>query len=672
MRGALLYMALASTLATAQPETEGRVTVTATRDERPLETHPGNVAIIPGDELRFVAATHPSELLARVPGAWVTRGSGQEHLTAIRSPILTGAGACGAFLLLEDSVPVRAPGFCNVNGLFELNLDSAHTVEVVRGPGSARYGSNAMHGLVNALMPRPGVGFPQRIGLEAGGRGYMRASLSNEYDGNMRTDASITHDDGWRDASGFEIARLNVAWDAGGSEWSAAATGLFQETAGFIVGENAYRDRALSRSNPTPGAFRDARSFRIRASTRVESGGWIHSLRPYARANDMRFLMHFLPGTPVEENAHTSLGFQWQVERGELAFGADIELTRGSLAQIQADELVGASPFLDATRPRGVHYDFTVDAMTVAVFGEAGVGITRDWRLTGGLRAEHTRYDYDNRAADGNLREDGTPCAMGGCIYNRPADRDDSFTTLAPHVALLHALAPGVQAFASATVGFRAPQVSELYRLQRGQSVADLDAERLDAVEIGLRGTGIPVAFEITAFAMRKRNFVFQDSAGFAVSDGRTHHRGIEFEIDAMLGDRFEMGANATLARHRYDFDRSIGAGDVVVGGNEMETAPRVIGSARFAWIPDRDTRIEIEGVHIGGHWLDAANLNRYGGHTIHNLRGTHRIDGWSLDWRITNLANRAYAERADFAFGAYRYFPGPPRTALVGLSLGF
>ena len=32
---------------------------------------------------------------ARLPGAWITRGSGQEHLSAVRSPLLSGAGGCG-------------------------------------------------------------------------------------------------------------------------------------------------------------------------------------------------------------------------------------------------------------------------------------------------------------------------------------------------------------------------------------------------------------------------------------------------------------------------------------------------------------------------------------------------------------------------------------------------
>jgi hypothetical protein len=35
---------------------------------------------------------------------------------------------------------------------------------------------------------------------------------------------------------------------------------------------------------------------------------------------------------------------------------------------------------------------------------------------------------------------------------------------------------------------------------------------------------------------------------------------------------------------------------------------------------------------------------------------------------RIIYLTNRDYAERADFAFGEYRYFPGQPRSVCVGM----
>jgi outer membrane receptor protein involved in Fe transport len=205
--------------------------------------------------------------------------------------------------------------------------------------------------------------------------------------------------------------------------------------------------------------------------------------------------------------------------------------------------------------------------------------------------------------------------------------------------------------------------------MQRGQSVADLDPERLDSIELGLRGYVAGTMFDTALFAMRKHNVVFQDSAGFAVSDGRTTHRGLELSLHRPLGEAFEFSLAGTLARHRYDFDRAVGAGDVIVRGNEVDTAPRRLGTARLGWRPGVDSRIELEAVHVGAHWLDAANLHRYGGHTLLNLRGRHAFgDGWSFGWRVTNLTDRRYAERADFAFGDYRYFPGPPRTAFISV----
>ena len=42
-----------------------------------------------------------------MPGTLIQRGSGQESLTAIRSPVLTGPGSCGAFLMLENGVPIQ-------------------------------------------------------------------------------------------------------------------------------------------------------------------------------------------------------------------------------------------------------------------------------------------------------------------------------------------------------------------------------------------------------------------------------------------------------------------------------------------------------------------------------------------------------------------------------------
>jgi outer membrane cobalamin receptor len=96
------------------------IVVTSGRQPTGLHAHVGNVASLNNDDIEEAAHIHIHELLTRVPGVWITRGSGQESQPAIRSPVLTGAGSCGAFLTLEDGIPSRPSGFCNVNQLFEL------------------------------------------------------------------------------------------------------------------------------------------------------------------------------------------------------------------------------------------------------------------------------------------------------------------------------------------------------------------------------------------------------------------------------------------------------------------------------------------------------------------------------------------------------------------------
>ena len=118
LRTALLLAALLPLLAQADDTTElGTVTVTDTGAPVSLQKLADNTTRVDAQELQRVSETHPAQVFAQVPGAWVTQGGGQESLTALRSPLFTGQGACGAFLLLEDGIPVQPAGFCNVNAL---------------------------------------------------------------------------------------------------------------------------------------------------------------------------------------------------------------------------------------------------------------------------------------------------------------------------------------------------------------------------------------------------------------------------------------------------------------------------------------------------------------------------------------------------------------------------
>ena len=657
-------------------QTVSEIVVTGHRRAQSALEYSGNIQQLDLDLIEGVRHQHIHQLMTRVAGVWISRGSGQEHLTAVRSPVLTGAGSCGGFLMLEDGIPIRPAGFCNVNQLFEINSEQAQSIEVIRGPGNALYGSNALHGIINVLMPGQGNRASGNGVVEVGSNRFLRlqAELPSDPQSPHFAGFTFSDDGGFRDDSGYRQFKLhaNTTRDfLGGSLVTAfTATDLDQETAGFIIGEDAYKDPAVNRGNPNPEAFRKASSQRLYGVWTKSQPGYALDVRPFLRHSDMEFLQHFLPGQPLEENGHVSAGIMAAVTFGGARHtsvaGLDVEWSSVELIETQFGPAEG-SDFLVETRPEGLHYDFDVESASIAPYIQSDIEISERLTLGLGLRAEYTRYDYDNRMLDGNTRDDGTPCGFGGCLYTRPADRSDSFLNLAPKTSLNYRLSPATSIYLVAARGFRAPQMTELYRLQSGQDVADLDSERLDSAELGMRHQSGAVAVDVAAFFMRKRNSVFRDAQGFNVSGARTRHDGLEAAVDWQFAPAWALAVNATYARHRYDFDTVAARGEAFVSGHDVDTAPRWMGSAEITFDAGGALRAALQWVSMGRYYVDAENRFDYPGHELLNLRAAWELtDAFTVTARLNNLADRAIADRADYAFGDFRYFPGRGRELFV------
>jgi iron complex outermembrane receptor protein len=347
--------------------------------------------------------------------------------------------------------------------------------------------------------------------------------------------------------------------------------------------------------------------------------------------------------------------------------GLDLEMADGFLKETQPGPATDGAPAANLIRPAGKHYDYEVRSNVAALFGKIEEPFADRWLASGGVRLERVEYDYDNRMIAGNTRDDGTLCGTGACLYSRPADRKDDFTNVTARVGLTYTLSDAHSLYVAASRGYRAPDTSELYRLQRQQSIADLDSERLDAVEAGARGNFGPVRYSIAAFTMEKDNVIFRDANAFNVSDGKTDHVGIEYEFSWPILDTLTVSLAGTYAEHTYAFDRAIEGGETIISGRDVDTAPRHINTARVNWQFLPSATAELEWYSVGRYWLDAANAHEYGGHDLLNLRVAWNVtDSWSTLVRLNNVTDRAYADRADFAFGNYRYFPGRGRSLFV------
>jgi outer membrane receptor protein involved in Fe transport len=678
----LLAAAPGPTPAEAEQPQLSEIVVTASRRGQLRSEFPGSISRLEGVTLEMLGATHSSEALNRVAGVNIQRGSGQESLIAIRSPVLTGAGACGAFLLLEDGMPLRPTGFCNLNALFEANTEQAAAIEVIRGPATATYGASAVHGIVNVLTPAAADLANWRIAVEGGSDAYRRVRLASGARlgaAQLGAYALLTRDGGFRDQSGVDEAKLNLLADlevAGGDlRLRLAGTVLNQETAGFIRGLDAYRNPALRISNPNPEAYRDAWSTRLSATwMRERCEGCVTDLRGVLRHSQMQFSQHFLLGKPIEENGQVSFALSASQRYPltpalTLRAGADLERADTELLEVQSGPTLEGGAAARAIRPAGRHYDYAVASLGIGAFAQLDWQIAQRWQLGAALRADRTHYRYDNRMIDGNTDEQGRPCGAGGCLYSRPADRSDSFDNFGPKLDLRWQLSAAQALYVAATRGYRPPEMTELYRLQRQQSIADLQSERLDSLEIGWSGRSQRWRADLAAFAMTKDQVILRDANALNVSGGRTRHHGIEYEIGWQALPALELRASGTLARHRYAFTRTIEGGEMIVDGNEVDTAPHALANLQLLWKPSNNAATELEIVHVGAHFIDASNLRRYPGHTLANLRLRWvPRPAWSATLRVTNLFDVAYADRADFAQGEYRYFPGRGRSFFLEL----
>lgn len=674
----LASASLATTIACGADRVE-EVIVTATRTQQQLRDFAGSISVVSSDDVALVGSTHHAEILNRAPGTMIQRNSGQESLTAIRSPVLTGPGSCGVFLFLENSIPIRPTGFCNVNELFEINSEQARSIEVLRGPAGVVYGSGAMHGAVNVIQAAPAELPRQSLALEGGPDDFYRGKLALAHTGGSTDFGGVvvaTHDGGWRQDSGQDEQKLNLSMSRRPGDATLgvqfAATNLNQQTAGFIQGFNSYRDETIAKSNANPEAYRDAYAMRLTGEYARPLGDAQLSIRPFVRHSRMDFLQHFLIGKPLEENGQDSLGVLTALQMVvlddmQLLAGVDLELADGFLQETQAAPATDGAPAANAIRPAGKHYDYDVQSKVAALYAQVEQPFAQRWKLTAGARLEYVDYDYDNKMIAGNTRDDGTACGATGCLFNRPADRSDNFTSFTSKLGLSYSLTNDHVLYVTGARGYRAPDTSELYRLQRQQTIAELDSERLDSIEVGARGAFGPLRYSLAAFKMKKDNVIFRDSNGFNVSDGKTDHEGVEYEFGWVPLETLSFALAGTYAKHTYAFNRAVDGGETIVSGRDVDTAPRHLNTARVAWQFLPVANAELEWQSVGRYFVDAGNANEYPGHDLLNLRvGWNLRDNWSTTLRLNNVTDRAYADRADFAFGNYRYFPGRGRTLFV------
>ena len=369
------------------------VVVSATRETQRRAEASATIDVLDGAEVRLARAAHPAQVLKRVPGVYVSQLSGEGHSMAIRQPITTKP----MYLYLEDGIPTRATGFFNHNALYEVNIPQSGGIEVLKGPGTALYGSDAIGGVVNVLT-RPAPAAPSvEVATEGGGYGYGRLLASGGStrgrDG-VRADLNLTSVRGWRDANAYDRQSATVRWDHfadDGLSLRTVVTGTRVDQ-NDAIGQDSAQFARRDPINRSPLAFRAVTA--LRASTTIDKQGerasW--SVAPYARYNVLDLLPNWMLTFDPQSYAtrSTSLGLLAKVRRdvaplkARVIAGADLDLSPGSFA---ADSLrlfrsgTGTTQRFDSGTTTRRLYDYDVTYRQASPYVQAELAPTARLRV---------------------------------------------------------------------------------------------------------------------------------------------------------------------------------------------------------------------------------------------------------------------------------------------------
>ncbi len=672
------------------------VTVTGTRERVLLSETPASIGAIKPATIRDTAPMHPGQLLGQIPGVAIAVTNGEGHTTAIRQPFTTGP----VYLVLEDGIPIRATGFFNHNALYEVNIPMAGGIEVVRGPGTSLYGSDAIGGIVNILSQPPRATTLLAITGEAGAFGTRRLMASAGHalaeHGAFRADLNLTHTDGWRNQTGYDRQSGNFRFDGklGSSGTLKAIVGVSkidQET-----GANSALTFGDYLNNPTrnnlPIAYRKVSAARVSMEYERESGAGMFSLTPYFRDNSMELNGTFnLNSDPrIEKSHNVSYGLlaKWRqnlpVLRARLIAGVDLDYSPGSR---QEDNLLvtrsgsGANTLFSAYALGTRIYDYDVTFRSISPYLHGEVSPVDRWRLTAGLRFDALRYDMSNNLSAGTV----SAVVLGATrFYGQLHDDEKRFSRLSPKLGTTFAIAKSAHLFASHNHGFRAPSEGQLYRagndatagnaLARSRLLLGLKPIKARQTEVGLRGQSGGWSYDVVAYELVKRDdLVSQRNLATNVSTnvnaGRTRHRGVEAGVGATLGRQWRVDTAFSYARHRY-VDWVTATANL--GGKEMEAAPRILTNTRLTWRPTPAAMAQVEWIRLGAYWLEASNspaFGQYPGHDLCNLRATYAVTKRvSVFGRVINLLDKRFADSASVSSNTPVFSPGLPRAFYAGI----
>jgi vitamin B12 transporter len=520
-----------------------------------------------------------AEVLRSVPGVDIIRSGSDGSVTFAE---IRGANSTQT-LVLVDGQRLNSPYFPGYD-LSSLTTENIERIEIVRGPFSALYGSDALGGVIQIFTRLAGPGLAGQATAEAGDAGQRAGSLFASWGGE-----SLAISGSYRDG--------RVGGDRVNSDWKQQNGAMRIEgraaSGARIALEGAIEDSDLGVPGPV-----GRESPHARYGTRQERLSLPISFSP-APGHEATLLFADVISRPRFDDPDSF--FSAQTDARSLQGRASDTWTSG------ANRLTGFVSFERGRVNDGSNFGPSLEGQHTTIWG---AGVEDTWRLAGGITATAgVRYD----------------------------DHSQFGTAWSPRATLSWLSADARwKVRASGGSAFRAPTVGELYYLFSGNP--DLKPERSTSYELGVERYLTGGRIEASLFWNDFRDLiVFDFVSSLNLNVGRARTRGVEVALRQDLArtlsvdagyrylDAFDRGTGLTLIR-RPRHRAYLGASWQPLG--RLSLAPRVtlVGSR-----PDSDA--------LTGQRVESPSFLRL------DLFARYALGSVAPYARVENLADRRYEE---------------------------
>jgi vitamin B12 transporter len=562
------------------------VVVTATRTPQRIDQALAETTVIERAQIEAAGGRTLAELLSREAGVQFASNGGAGKAASV---LLRGLEARHTLLLIDGvrygSATLGTPSWEN------LPTDAIERIEIVRGPLSGLYGSDAVGGVVQVFTRRGTAGFKPDAALTAGSQRHGDAAAglrlgSGAFDAAVRVQHVRER--------GFSATNEHVPFDA----FNADNDGFRQSSASANGGATfgAWRAEASllasrGRTQYDDGAGADSRAALRTQVVSAKVGGpvlgpWRSTLRVARSSDEYETLASASPFSSLGTIGSVQRQFTWENTVATPA-GTVLALVERTEQKVSRPE----TPFDVSER--------VINAAAVGLSGQTGV---HGWQLN--LR--HDRNSQFGRQTTGSL-------AYGVDI------------------------APSLRVAASYGTSFVAPSFNQLY--YPGFGNPDLQPEEGRQTELSLRWRFDGGTARLAYLDNRIRGYIA--SGPQATNIPRTRIDGISGSVDAAAG-AWTLGASFDILNPVNDSQGTANFGKLL---------PRRAANSARASVDWRGGAWTLGGTLavFGDRFDDAANTTPVSGFTTLDLRADWRF---AADWRLGLSLNNALGKRYETVFG--------------------